>query len=182
MAGKVTIRVDGLKELDKALGELTKATARNTLTRVLKMAGEPIRAAAQAGAPVDTGALRESIIVSTKKPVGHSAKDRAFYNAMKSGATRKQAGMAARTAQKGADEAFAEAFVGPVRQRTKQAAIKTLVQEFGSETQPGTPYMRPAWDTQKMTALEIIKSELGKEIDKAVSRARARAMKKAAKG
>lgn len=182
MAKAVSVKVEGLKELDRALGELTKATARNTLTRVLKKAGEPIRAAAQAGAPVDTGALRESIIVSTKKPVGHSAKDRAFSEAMKGGATRKEAGKAARFAAKGADEAFAEAFVGPVRQRTKQAAIKTIVQEFGSESQPGTPYMRPAWDSQKMNALNVIKAELGKEIDKSVQRARARALKKAAKG
>lgn len=176
--GVVRVKVSGLRELDRALGELPKATARNVLTRVLKAAAEPIRAAAQAGAPVDTGALRESIIVSTRKPKGHSAKKTAFAEAMRSGASRAEAGKAARAAGIGAHEAFAEAFVGPVQQRTKQAAIKTIVQEFGSVDQSGTPYMRPAWDANKGKALDIIKDGLGDEIAKAARRL----AKKRAKG
>lgn len=173
-----TVRVEGLRELDRALGELPKATGRAVLTRTLKKAGAPIRDAAQAKAPTDTGALRESIVVSTLKPKGHSAKKTAFAAAMGAGASRREAGAAARSAKAGANESFAEAFVGPLEQRTKKAAIKTIVQEFGSVDQPGTPYMRPAWDANKNLALDIIKNDLGDEIIKAAKRL----AKKAAKG
>jgi HK97 gp10 family phage protein len=63
---KQTIRVDGLKELDEALQELPKATARNVLLRTLKEQGEPIRADGERNAPKDKGGLKQSYTVGTK--------------------------------------------------------------------------------------------------------------------
>ena len=70
----ITVSVSGLKELDQALGELPKATARNVLKRTLAKAAEPIVAEAKQHAPVATGRLRDSIIASTrlKNKVGNA--------------------------------------------------------------------------------------------------------------
>lgn len=64
---KQTFRVEGLKELEEALKELPKATARNVLLRTLKEQGQPIADAGQSLAPRGaTGKLAESYTVSTK--------------------------------------------------------------------------------------------------------------------
>lgn len=61
-----TFTIEGLAELDEALSELPKATARNVLARVLKEQGAPIKDAGEALAPKDTGGLKASYTVSTK--------------------------------------------------------------------------------------------------------------------
>jgi HK97 gp10 family phage protein len=60
------VSISGLKELDAALAELPKATARNALKRVLKPAAEPVAAAAKDNAPKETGDLETDIHVGTK--------------------------------------------------------------------------------------------------------------------
>jgi HK97 gp10 family phage protein len=61
----LTFKLEGFKELDRALGELPKATARNVLKRTLKKAADPVAQAAQANAPHETGTLEHSVIVGT---------------------------------------------------------------------------------------------------------------------
>lgn len=63
---KLTVKMEGLRELDDALGELPKATAKATLRRVLKKAAEPLRRHAEQLAPKLSGALATSIAVGTK--------------------------------------------------------------------------------------------------------------------
>jgi HK97 gp10 family phage protein len=61
-----TFKIEGLAELDEALSELPKATARNVLLRTLKEQGAPIRDAGEANAPRLEGGLQQSYTVSTK--------------------------------------------------------------------------------------------------------------------
>lgn len=61
-----TFKIEGLKELDEALTELPKATARNVLLRVLKKVGQIIADAGEANAPRRTGLLAESYVVGTR--------------------------------------------------------------------------------------------------------------------
>lgn len=63
---KQTFKVEGLAELDAALQELSRATARNILLRTLKEQGEPIRADGERNAPKDKGGLKQSYTVGTK--------------------------------------------------------------------------------------------------------------------
>lgn len=63
---KVTVKMEGLRELDYALGELPKTTGKATLRRVLKKAAEPLRRHAEQLAPRLSGALATSIVVGTK--------------------------------------------------------------------------------------------------------------------
>lgn len=64
--GRETFKLEGLAELDEALTELPKATARNVLLRVLKEQGKPIRDAGERNAPRLKGGLKQSYTVSTK--------------------------------------------------------------------------------------------------------------------
>ncbi|MET3662499.1 HK97-gp10 family putative phage morphogenesis protein [Aquamicrobium ahrensii] len=172
--------MSGLKELDVALGEMSKGAARGALRRALTKAAEPMRAAAERNAPEDTGALKRSIALSSK--IDNRAGKAEYAAVMKGGGSKAQAAAALRDARraKGIGESFAEVFMGP-KKSGKRKAIKAMVQEFGSKKQAAQPYMRPAFDAEAQNVINGIKSELSTEIDKSVRRARARAAKKAGK-
>jgi len=165
---KMRVSVSGLRELDKALGMLPKATARNVLKRALDKAAQPIVDEAKTLAPVNTGALRDSIKASTrvKNKVGASEYSAAMRSGLGKQAAR-SALLAARRANRG-QGSFAETFVGPAR--GKGVIRYAHIVEFGSVKHAPQPYMRPAWDGNKDKALSIIKAELGSEIIKAARR------------
>ncbi|MFB2530712.1 HK97 gp10 family phage protein [Paracoccus sp. p3-h83] len=126
-------------------------------------------------APRDTGSLAESIVVSAKaKGAGADRGRSAFAAAMRGGASKKEAGAAKRAAIASAMESgevpSVELFMGPAK-GSKRAAIKSVVQEFGSRKQAPHPYMRPAWDRDQAALLERVTVELRSAIDKAVARA-----------
>jgi len=155
---KVTYTLAGLKELDAALGELPKATGKNILRRVLRKAGQPIADEARQLAPRDTGELLRSIGVGTQLTRRQRAQHRRMFRD---------------------DRASVEMFVGP------GGLAQAVTQEFGTYKEPAQPFMRPAWDANKMKALGTIKLELEAEIDKAakrMARKAARAARKAARG
>lgn len=66
MSRREFFKLEGLKELDQALTELPKATARNVLLRTLKEQGQPIADAGEANAPRLSGKLADSYTVGTK--------------------------------------------------------------------------------------------------------------------
>lgn len=164
----ISVSVSGFRELDAALGNLPKATARNVLVRTLRKAGEPIAEEARRHVPVRTGTLRDSISVSArvKNKVGSAE----YAAAMKAGLGKQAAGAALRAARKAAKGtgSFAEAYVGPAR--GKGVIRYAHIVEFGSNDTAPQPYMRPAWDARQREALDIIKAELGNEIIKAARR------------
>lgn len=147
MVGRVTVKIEGLKELDAALGELPKATAKNVLKRVLEDAGEITAQAARAKAPKDEFHLHESIDVGTKL-------------------SPRQAGMH----REAGGKAFQEMFVGT----NNPAGVQ---QEFGNSRHGAQPFMRPAWDGTKGEVLERISNNLWAEISKAAARAARKAAK-----
>lgn len=162
------VSISGLAELDKALAELPKATARNVLKRTLDKAAQPVVDEAKMMVPVNTGALRDSIIASTK--IKNKTGSAEYSSAMRAGLGKdaaRAALLAARRAGKG-QGSFAETFIGPAR--GKGVIRYAHIVEFGSVDTPPQPYMRPAWEAKRMQALDIIKSELGNEIIKAARR------------
>lgn len=137
---KVTVKVEGLRDLDAALSELPKiTTAKAVVRRVLKKAAEPLRALAEQTAPRLTGALKISIVIGTKL-------------------TRRQARMARKE-----PKSLTEMFIGT----SNPAAVP---QEFGTHDQKAQPFMRPAWQATKDQVLTNIGTELGPEIEKTAAR------------
>ena len=141
------IKVDGLKELDKALSQLPKATAKNTLKRTLMKAADPIDEAASAMAPVDLGKLERSVVVGTR-----------LTRSQQTGGPKLTAG-----GFRSASKNYVEVHVGTRLSRGQ-------FMEFGTFKDDPSPFMRPAWDANKDRALDIIKSELGPEIERAGAR------------
>lgn len=175
---RTTVRIEGLRELDDALAQLPKATAKNCLRRALQTAAIPIVMAAKIFAPFRSGGLRRSIGVSKIKFTAGAAGKRAFAEAMAGGATRQEAGALAAAANAGADNAgitSAVIVIGPARLRYAG------MQEFGTVKHGAHPYMRPAWDGHSAEAADLIKAELKTEIDKAAARLARKAARDLAK-
>lgn len=177
---RVTVKFEGGRELDRALSELPRSLQRGVLTRTLRKAGEPIRAAAAGFAAKDTGELAASISVSPK--ISNSVGKSEFAAAMKAGLGKGAAVKALRDARRsaGGEASTAIMFVGPAQAKTKKDAIKRIANEFGTSRMAAQPYMRPAWDSQKDAALGIIRTEMWEEIEKTAKRYAKRMAKKAA--
>jgi len=159
---KASVRIDGLRELDAALQQFTKSTQRRVLERVLKKAAKPIEATATKNAPVETGALKRSIktVVRRTNP-GKSA----FAAAMRSGASRVQAGQAARAANRDAKGQGAAAFV-----RIQATSPHARFVEFGTRKMSAQPFMGPAFRSQQRATVDSIRADLKAEIQKTASR------------
>lgn len=161
MVGKVTMKVEGLRELDAALGELPKATARSVLRRVGIKALEPMAETARQLAPDDPATsgndLKASIAVGTKL-------------------TPRQAKLNRRAIRSGeAEKHFQEVYMGT-------ADPAGIQQEFGNVNHGPQAFIRPAFEQHKQGAVDIVAKELGGEIEKAAKRIAARAARLAAKG
>lgn len=61
------------------------------------------------------------------------------------------------------------------------ALVQAITSEFGTVRQAARPFMRPAWDANKMKALGSIKDDLADEIEKARKRLARKAARLAAK-
>lgn len=177
---KTTVKVSGLAELDVALSELPKATQRAVLLRVLKQAGEPMRAMAADKAPRDTGELAQSIVLTpkSKNKIGSAE----YSAALKAGGSKAEAVSALRDARRAAAGEgrlnFAQVFIGPKSGRSKRGAIKAMVQEFGSIKQAPQAFMRQAFDSLKGQVIDAIAGLLGAEIRKTAARIAARKARK----
>lgn len=136
-----SFRIDGLKELDKALGELPRSTGKNVLRRVGRKALEPMLLNAVSRAPTDDFDLVEGMGVSSKL-------------------TRRQKSLHRKMGGPATVELFAGA--GPHPQ--------AHLQEFGTVNHGPQPFLRPAWDAGKDRVLEDIKSGLWTEVAKSAAR------------
>ncbi len=144
---KTSVRISGLKELDRALGKLPEATAKRVLRDVLKEAGEPLARTARRLAPKDEYHLYDSIDVSTRL-------------------NKRQAALH----KKEANPAFQEMFVGT----NNPAGVQ---QEFGNERHGAQPFMRPAWDAEKKNVLDLIANLLWGKIEQAAEKLASKAPK-----
>lgn len=154
MAGPVSIKIAGLREMDAALGELSKATAKNTLIRVGKQSLEPMAEVARSLAPDDASSgppdLHRSIAVGTKL-------------------TKRQAALR----KKRDDKSFAEVFVGA----TESVNAYAHLVEFGTVDTAPQPFLRPAFQQEAKGTIDRVASGLRPEIEKSAKRAAARALK-----
>lgn len=156
----VTVKIEGLRELDAALGALAeefgKASGKAVLRRVGIKALQPMAETTRSLAPDDpeTGGddLKSSYIVGTRL-------------------NKRQASMARRDQ----DKATVTVYMG-----TNDPA--GLQQEFGNVNHGPQPHIRPAFDQHKMEAIEIVGKELGPEIEKTATRLAKRRAARAAKG
>lgn len=135
------VKFEGGRDLAKALEELPKATARNTLQRTLKKGGVRVQEAWQPKVPVLSGHYQHSIIVGPSSKLTSRQK----RDAKKEG------------------RFFAEMHVGTSDPAGQQ-------NEFGNINMPANPSGRPAWDATKDAVLDGIGKGLAGEIEKSRAR------------
>lgn len=153
---KVSIKVDGLSDLDKALSELPKTTAKSTLRRIGLRALQPFVLLVRQRAPIDAdpantpkrppGTLRDSYYAGTKLNKSQSRK------------------------VKREGKSFVEVYAGT-------GDIAGVQTEFGNTHQAAQPHARPSWDDTQDETLRIVKDDLGAEIEKSANRLAKRRLK-----
>lgn len=147
------VKVEGLKEAQAALDEMSKATATNTVRRALLEAGQPMADVAQSLAPDDpeTGGydLSKSVTIGTR--------------------------LSRRQKKRHKKVSKVEVFVGagPLSSATQQ--------EFGNARHGPQSFMRPAFDTEKMPTLTRFAKLIWVGIDKVRARVARKAARLAAK-
>lgn len=155
---RTVVKVEGLRELERALSELPKATGKAVLRRVGRKALAPMRDTARQLAPNDPNTppidLETSIEISSRQKSGRQIK---------------------RTPE---GKASVNLYMGP----TKEGYPQAVPQEFGTIHHAAQPYMRPAWDERKSDALDIIKRDLADEIMKSAKRLAKKRAREAARG
>lgn len=147
-----TVRVEGLREVKKALRTLLPDnTAKSVMRKILKGRAQPIAAAARARVPKDTHELADAIGVGTRL-------------------TRRQ-----KRLHRKVDRHDVEVFVGVGRPKdgsSDQAVPYGHIVEFGGNNQPARPFMRPAWDAAKGSILNNIGRDMMDEIKKRAAKLR----------
>jgi HK97 gp10 family phage protein len=169
------IRVEGLAELEQMLKRtLPDRLQGKALQGALAKAARPIVTTARQLAPVKTGRLR-SAIYSKRSRFSKPGFERRII-AVRRG--KKQ--------QKNDRDAFYWKWIefgrGVVRRTRKGDEGKSLGTPdagwFGAEVKaiPARPFMRPAFESNKTQAIEIIRRELAGEIKKVAARQQARVL------
>jgi HK97 gp10 family phage protein len=148
----IKVKVDGFKECEKALNELSNATARNVIKRAAFAAAEPVKATAESLAPVNQGELREDFAISTQLTKNQRKQ------------SRKQSAV--------------EVYVGVAGKRGPFAHLP----EYGTAHSAPRPFMRPAIDANLGRVFATFVRELKAETDKAMERARRKAARLLSKG
>lgn len=156
----VTVALSGFRELDEALADFSKASARNILKRAAIEALEPMAEEMRQRAPTRAsggGDLKDNIAVSDKLGPRQKKLNR-----------RASAG------------SFVEVHAGVADIGGKHLP-SGVQQEFGNENHGPQPFVRPAWDQESMDTLDRLKVALTDEIAKATARAQRRAARAAAR-
>lgn len=169
----ITLKVEGLREIEAALQELGDVKVRKaSARRALVKAAKPMLDDMQQSAPVLRGHLKRGIRIGAPGNVGSQA----FARVLQSGGSKDEAVAAMREVRRSASGI--EIAIGPGRHP------QAIFQEFGTENHAPQPFVRPAWEAGKDKALNDIKRELWADIEKTARRAAnksARLAKRAAK-
>lgn len=147
MAAKTTIRVEGLRELGEKMRGLSAAVNNRIASAATGAAAGVIKKATVANIvrnpSVDTGSLRDSVIVK-KLPKGQADATSAHIVTFR--------GRGKPYNKKG--------------QRIPRAPHAHLL-EFGTVKMPAEPSLRPAFDSNRMRAVDVMADRLRKGINKA---------------
>lgn len=156
------LTLKGMDGLYAALKELEAKTALSALRKAGRKSFVPVLEAAKARAPVDTGVLRDSIVIGTQKLGGDG--DGVVAIGLK---VRKTHG--GRWSNRGPSAASKLLASAPlIAAALRDASWRWHFIETGAPARglSPRPFLRPALDSQAQTVLENLAAELRKEIEK----------------
>lgn len=137
---EVTVKIEGLAEIETVLRRLPDSTVKNVLRRVERVRLQDFADSARAMVPILSGNLKRSIIVSTRL-------------------SRRQKSLHRKQSQ---DDVEMYAGAGPYPH--------AHMVEFGSKHNKPHPYLQAAWEQERNRMLELIKDDLWREIEKTIAR------------
>ncbi|SIQ13788.1 HK97-gp10 family putative phage morphogenesis protein [Marinobacterium stanieri] len=140
--------VQGMAELEEALLDLGAETGFKTLRSAGRKAMEPVLIAATIGANRDSGDLKDSMAISSRKGKGGNRAVDIDVGPTKKKAAKSEGG-----------------------RELSGVAHKAIAQEYGTSDQEAEPFLRPALDQNVDRVLDLFGSELGKAIARAVKKA-----------
>lgn len=141
----IEFKIEGLDELESRLERIGKKVGSKFLRQALSKAATPVVRAAKQKAPVDSGALRQSIGKSTQKGRG------------------KNVASVAIGPKKG--NARALALANSKRSKPIRGIFYAHIVELGYGRQPPQPFLRPALDETANTSVEIFGNDLKVKIE-----------------
>lgn len=158
------VQVTGLRELNKRLAALPAEIAGKRggpLLAALRKTAQPVRDDAKRRAPVRSGALQKAIIIARvrKRAPGEEAVEVTIrFKARRYKDNRRNRR------------------IGRVGETWRDYGVLYYARfmEFGTETQPAHPFIRPAWEANKSQLPHLLKVELSAAIAKAVAKMRIR--------
>lgn len=174
----VVAKLEGIGDVHLAFEKLVeeigdkKATSK-VLVPAVREAMQPVLSRAQANAPVDTNALKLSLIVEARRPTKRDRRSKYITKtdtviaAVTTASGKKLAAMSEgkgllRTRKKlmkmGATAEQAAAFMG------FKSDARAMSQEFGSSRNPAHPYLRPAIESMAQQTVNLLGEILGKKI------------------
>jgi len=134
----VQMHVTGLAELSRAMLAIPATLSRRIMREALHAFGDVVAVAAEATAPVRTGALREDVIVKV-----HVSGD-LTRNFVRIGPGYDRAGLPVRKRGRFAGRS----------DTTRSPGVYGKFLELGTHKMPPHPWLRPAWEASKDAALE----------------------------
>ncbi len=148
----MTVRVEGLQELSQRISALNKTVANRVVRKAATAGARLIRDEAKSRVPVDTGLLKRNIVVKKFRDQGPGnvrygiglVSSKAVYSNNK---TNRRKGRVGQSYYQ--DKAFYGHMV-----------------EFGTRKMKARPFLRPAFESQKEKAVDIVKNTLKEELDK----------------
>lgn len=150
MADSITVEIHGLQQLGRALNSIPAVFSTRIMREALHAAGEVIKVAAEATAPVRTGALKADII--TKVHVGNDLSN----NYVLIGPGYERGLLKVRGIKRDR-----HGKVQPIVRTTDSPGVYgKFVEtghklEFGSSEVPPHPWLRPAFEASKQAAVEV---------------------------
>jgi len=138
-----TKNLTGFAEMAKKLREFGPKVGRKHLRAATSKGAAVIRKKARELAPVDTGEMRKDIQQKREKTSGDNIASYSVYT--RSGKKSRMSGKA---------------------RNVDKDSFYWKFQEFGTAKMPAQPFMRPAFESEKENAVDVLGAELDKRIQK----------------
>ncbi len=173
----ITIKLEGLGEVDKALRQLEadfgqKESAKRVLVPAVREALRPVLNQAISNAPKDTGGLALSLQIEARRPTSRDRRSKyitqtdTVIGAVTTASSKKLARMSegkglltARRKLKKMGFENADAFTGVA------SDARAVAQEFGSARNPAKPYLRPALEAGAQATVNSLAMILTRRIN-----------------
>lgn len=164
MADKITFEFKGFKELEEVFSEMQADFGEKDQKKIMvsgvRQAMKPVLQIAKMRAPLDTGALSQSLRIEARKPNNRDKRSRYYRQG--------QVAMALVTTAPG--NVLAKKKWKNKKTGTKEVGIESdaraNVQEFGSYKMAAHPYMRSSLESQSQQVTDNLGNNLGLALQK----------------